>query len=286
MKALKESLKIDTNLVKFTNSTVENKEFTKVKDQVPTIKNYNFMSDTLYLPEDKKGFKYLLVCVDLADDAFDIEPMKEVNDKSTLDAYKKMLKRKFIKLAEYTMATDSGNEFKGVYHNFIFNNNIYHKVGRAGRHTQQSNVENLNKTISGLFNSYMTTQERKTGKVYREWTDILSKVRIGLNKLRKKTLDNPFTHKYEPFNNINEKSGKIIKPKFSVGEDVYVINQKPKDTFGKNQPTEKFRKGDFYWETEKRTITEVLNFNGPIPYRYIVSGITNASFTPRELKKV
>jgi len=283
MKALKKSLNIEN---KFTTTTVENKEFTKVKDQVPTVKNYNFMSDTLFLPTTKKGYSYLLVCVDLADDAFDIEPMKNVNDTAALAAYKKMLKRKFIQLAKYSMSTDPGNEFKGEYHKFLWDHNIFHKVSRAGRHTQTSNVENLNKTLGGLLNGYMNSKEVKTGKVYKEWTDILSKIRISLNKIRKKILENPYTHIYPAFEpKVNETTGKLVPPKFKVEDQIYVRNEKPKNALGKNQPTPNFRIGDYTFETTSRKVTEVLPFNGPIPYRYMVSGIKNASFTQRELKK-
>ena len=53
------------------------KEFSKVKDNIPLIQDYNFMADILELPETNKGFKYLLVVVDLATDEFYIEPMKK-----------------------------------------------------------------------------------------------------------------------------------------------------------------------------------------------------------------
>jgi len=43
------------------------KHFTKVKHNIPLISDYNFMSDLIHLP-NSKGFKYLLVVVDLADE--------------------------------------------------------------------------------------------------------------------------------------------------------------------------------------------------------------------------
>lgn len=44
-----------------------------VTNRIPLKEDYNFMCDILHLPEDKNGFKYLFVIVDLATDEFDIE---------------------------------------------------------------------------------------------------------------------------------------------------------------------------------------------------------------------
>jgi hypothetical protein len=44
------------------------------------------MADLLELPETKKGFKYLLVVVDLATDEFDIEPITNNKSLTVVDA--------------------------------------------------------------------------------------------------------------------------------------------------------------------------------------------------------
>jgi hypothetical protein len=53
------------------------------------------MADLLELPETKKGFKYLLVVVDLATDEFDIEPMTNNKSLTVVDAMKRIFKRKY-----------------------------------------------------------------------------------------------------------------------------------------------------------------------------------------------
>jgi len=283
MQALKDKLGISKNVQKFTGTVEKETQFTKFEDQMPQHKGWNYMGDTLYLPTTREGFKFLLVVCDLADKSFDIEPMKAVTDTDSLNAYKLMLKRRFIKIPEYKMSTDAGNEFKGEFDAFLKKHNIFHKVARAGRHKQQSPVESLIKTISSLLIGYMNEKELETGKKYREWTDKIHVVRTDLNKLRKKVL-HPKTHIYKTFNNLNEK-GIVIKPKFNVGDMVHVKNEKAKDSFGHNQSTSNFRTGDYRWEQKTREVKEVLNYVGDIPYRYMVDGIENASFTDKELKK-
>jgi hypothetical protein len=71
------------------------KQFSKTKENIPLIQDYNFMADLLELPETKKGFKYLLVVVDLATDEFDIEPMTNNKSLTVVDAMKRIFKRKY-----------------------------------------------------------------------------------------------------------------------------------------------------------------------------------------------
>ena len=52
------------------------KEFNHVKDNTRLQEDCNFMIDILDLPTAPFGFKYLLVCCDIATDEFDIEQMK------------------------------------------------------------------------------------------------------------------------------------------------------------------------------------------------------------------
>jgi hypothetical protein len=285
MKALKNKLNISKDVNKFTATVLKETEFTHFEDQIPKRIGWNYQGDTVYLPKTKEGFKYLLVITDLANRTFDVEPMTDIKDEDALSAYKRMLRRNFIKIPEYQLATDLGNEFKGSFNEFLEKHNIYHKVSRAGRHKQQGPVENLIKTISGLLFAYMNEKEKETGKVYREWTDKIHVVRTDLNKIRKKLLSTSKTDVIKTFNNLDDK-GNIIKSKFKVGDMVYIKNEKPKDSFGHNQPTQNFRVGDYRWDKTPREIKELKYYIGDVPYRYIVEGFPNVSFTEKEMKKV
>ncbi len=139
-KELLESLNINE---KFNKRIRKQKEYNHVKDNVPLVEDYNMMADLLYLPA-YNGYKYLFVIVDLASDEFDIEPIKNKEPETVLKAMLKCFKRGYISKPEYTLKTDGGKEFKGVF-----------------------NVESLNRQLARLFNGYMNAIEVKTGKVYR-----------------------------------------------------------------------------------------------------------------------
>jgi hypothetical protein len=94
MKALLNKYKINEKFNKVKN---EPKVFNHIKNNIPLLEDYNFMADLLILPETKEKYKYLLVVVDLASDEFDIEKLRSKTPEEILNAYKNMLKRKYIK---------------------------------------------------------------------------------------------------------------------------------------------------------------------------------------------
>ena len=47
-----------------------------------------------------------------------------------------------------------------------------------------ANIESLNIILGRLLNGYMNTKELETGKLYREWTNVIDIIRIDLNKIR------------------------------------------------------------------------------------------------------
>jgi len=274
MNKLLEKLKIDeTN----TKPVRKPKYYSKVKDNIPLIEDYNIMADLLFLPTTKKGYKYLLVIVDLATDEFDIEPIKNKSSETVLKALKVMFKRKHVKQPYASFNTDGGGEFKGAVEQYMKNRNIYHKSGVSGRHTQVANVERLNKTLGRLFNGYMSTKEQVSGKTYKQWTDIVNVVREELNKIRKKILpDNIF--------DVDYKVPSTAKAKYNIGDVVLYQLDKPKDGMGRDLKDEKFRMGDLRWSVEPRKITEVFSYAGKVPYRYMLEGKSNVSYTATQLK--
>ena len=275
MKGIFDKLNINT---KFTKEIKRPKYFTKVKDIVPHQENFNFMADLLIMPKTKEGFKYLLVVVDLGNDEFDIEPMKNKEAKTALDSLKKMFKRKYLKIPKYTLATDDGSEFKSVFQKYLYDNSIFHKVALPNRHSQMSNVESLNKQLGRLFIGYMNKMEEETGKSFNEWTDIIEIIRKDLNVYRKKKTINPYKQKFQVFDSIKE-------PKFKVGDIVYRQSDVPLNALGKQQPTKTFRTGDYRYDMIPKKITQILYFGGDVPYRYMLEGISRASYTENQLIK-
>ena len=121
MNQLLKKLNIDET---FTKKTKRDKVFTKISDAVTPIEGYNYMADLLYLPDDD-GYKYLLVMTDVITHAFDIEPIKNKESATVLKAMKDIFKRKYLKKPKASLRTDNGTEFKGVFHKYLYDNNIY-----------------------------------------------------------------------------------------------------------------------------------------------------------------
>ena len=262
---------------RYTRPVKKPKAYTRVKDNIPPLEDYNFMADLLMLPNDG-GYKYLLVIVDLWSDEFDIEALKTKKPTEVLNAMKTIFGRQHLNKPYATLATDGGSEFKSVFAKYLYNESIYHKVARTGRHTQMGNVESLNRSLARLFNGYMNKIEEETGRVYRGWRDVLPQVRQLLNAHRKKPSKDPYKHKYKApsFNRT---------PKFKVGDIVYVQLDKPQDALGRTQNTENFREGDYRFDRVPRKVKAVYLYGGEVPFRYSVTGIKNVSYTEKQLRK-
>jgi hypothetical protein len=255
-KILKE-LKIDE---KYSKPVKIKKQFSKVKDNIPLKADYNFMADLLELPETKKGF----------------EPITNNKSLTVVDAMKRMFKRKHIKKPYASIRTDGGAEFKDAFDKYCYENNILHKIGVAGRHQQTANVERLNRELGRLIIGYLNSVEEKTFKDYKEWVEIVPKVRTMLNDFRKKPEGDPFTDIYPTVDLTKQ-------PKYKEGDVVYRMSEKPLDALGRKQPTQNFRMGDYRWDIMPRKIIRVLRYAGKVPIRYILENLPNVAYAEYEL---
>ena len=265
---------IDTPLVKPVHKS--KKKYNKVVDNIPLVEDYNFQADLLFLPETKEGFKYLFVVVDLSNREFDIEPLKDKKPETTLKALKTIFKRKHLNKPFASFKTDNGNEFKSVFHKYLVDEKILHKVALTGRHRYTAVVERLNRELGKVFNHYMNSKEIKTGKPYNEWTDILNEVREKLNKIRKLELLPQNKYHYEPFLTSD-------KPKFKIGQMVHRLLDEPRNALNEKQSTSSFREGDFRFSLTHYKIKDIVYFSGNVNYRYILEGIHGTSFAEFEL---
>lgn len=296
LKKLLQGLNIDET---FTKKIRKPKGFTKIRDNVNLQEDYNHMADLLSLPTTTYGYKYLFVIVDLATREFDIEPMKTKDAFAALNAMENCFKRNYIRIPFGTLTTDSGSEFKGVFHNWLYKKDIAQKVTVPGRHTQTSMVDSLCRQLGRLINGYLNAIEVKTGRISKNWLPILDIVREQLNEVRKRKLPkNINSYEYPTFDPMketkvtNKKTGKTkteykyITPKFKKGQMVYRALNIPRTALGVEQNTHAFRMGDYTFDTTAREIKQVLNYSGFELYRYVLDGIPNASFTEKQLMKV
>ena len=77
-----------------------------------------YQADLLYLPNDD-GYKYLLVVVDINNNAMDAEPLKKRAAVDIKNAFTTIFKRKYIKVPKFSLQTDDGSEFKNVVQHFL-----------------------------------------------------------------------------------------------------------------------------------------------------------------------
>ena len=264
----------------FTKPPRKQKVFNKVASNVPPRVHYNYMADLLMLPTTKADYKYLLVVVDLATNEFDIEPMKDKNASTVLESFQNMFKRKFIKKPYALVRTDSGSEFQGIFHKYLYDNSILHKVAMPNRHKQLANVESLNKQLGRLFNGYMNMKEIQTGKQFNEWDEIIGLVRTELNKHRKVKL---MSLKQFAENSVKNLPKTRDVPKFKIGDIVHYKLDYPENALGHKQPTANFRVGDFRWSVPVRKIVKVIYMTDTPYYRYMLEGLPNVSYADTEL---
>ncbi len=271
MQELLQKLKINETFTR----PIRKPDFDSVKQNTYPRGGYNFMADVLFLPTTKYRYKYLFVIVDLWSDAFDIEPIRNKTPDDVLKALKKVLTRQFIPNVKASIRTDSGTEFRGVFHKWLYENNILQRVAEPKRHQQMANVDNLIKTLGRLLNGYMNAKEEETGRVYKQWTDVIDIIRNDLNDMRLKKDGNPQKDLIIP--------SLEAKPKFKIGDMVYYKSEVPRNAFGEIQPTTNFREGDYRWNiTDVRKIASILYY--PKNIRYLLQGKNNVSYTASELK--
>ncbi len=273
LKSIIQNLGID---LKPHQQVVKSKAFNKVKDIVNLTPGFNYMSDLLFLPTASYGYKYLLVLVDLASNKFDIQEIKDKESNTVLKSMQKIFERGILKKPEYSLKTDSGSEFKGVFHKWLYDESILHRVSPQGYHQGLANVENLNKQLGRIIMTWLSDKEQKKGKVSKNWLPLVPIIRKELNEARDITDTLPKDmSKYiypQPDDSIvvgiNKNGNEIHKPiesKFREGDEVYYYLTHPIDSMGKKQNTPQRRQGDINWSRHPAQISNVY-LMGTIPF--------------------
>ena len=268
----------------------EPRKFTSVKSVVAKAEDYNFATDLIMLPLTKEKYNYLLVVVDLATNEFDIEPLKTKSPDEVLKAFMTITNRKYLNKPEFSITTDAGKEFLGIFQKYLYQNSILKRTAMVGKHTQNANVERLNKELGRLIMGYLNTQEKKSGKIHREWLKIIPDIRDKLNAFRKTTA--PVLPKDGMFNESEDDvkmklemfdSGKASK--FAVGDLVHHRMYQSLDIHQKREYGVPSRMGDYRWSKLPYEVTHIFSYPAPIYYRYKLDELDNVTFTEDELLK-
>ncbi len=214
-------------------------------------------ADVLYLPEDDKGYKYLLVVVDNGSRKVDFEPLKTHSSNSIVKAFEKIYKRGILKKPGI-IQVDAGKEFQGETKNWMKRNNIFLRVGQVNRHRQVALAEAVNKIIGKYIFKKQLEVELITGKEYKNWVRYLNEIRDKINeraskrKIKKIKGVKPIFHK-----------GQLLK----VGQKVRVALDGPINHLTRQPLGGRFRETDIRWDPKVRTVMSVVvRPNYPVMY--------------------
>ena len=264
---------------KYTKATYKKPKYDKVKDVIFEKQDYNFQADLLMLPMTKNKYRYLLTIVDLWSDELDAEPLKTKQPQEILKAMKNIYKRKHLNQPKARLRTDGGTEFKAEVAKYLYDNSILHSITLPGRHTQNANIENVNRLISRYLIAYMNSKTKELKKEYNEWTDLLPSLITKLNVIRKRPDGDPYEiDSVIPFETIE-------KQKYKVGDLVYRKLDIPKNSLNNYESIQNFRTGDYRYDIEEpKKIKKVVYYANNV--RYILNGFPNVAYRQDELLPV
>ncbi len=263
---------LELTKIPITKNTINSHYYIGTKNQVIQL-------DVLFFPETKSNFKYVLVACDVATNTSDAEPMKLKDATTVKEAFKIILKRKYIHRPSLIM-TDGGGEFKGVFQHYLHSQNIGHQT--TSRHRQLHPVDRICFLLGKYLNKVMLSEEIRTGKLNVDaWKQHLSKLIEILNKSYTKEVVDIDTLNPEPLG-----KGEVLH----VDAKVRVALEKPIEYITNKALIGKFRTGDVRWSKEIYTIYQIM-MNPSQPVTYMLKDdkdkvLDHIVFTAHELQVV
>jgi len=239
-------------------------------------KNSTQNADLLFLPNDQ-GFKYALVCVDIATRKIDAEPLKTKKPTEVLKALKKIWGRGYLNKPSVFFKTDDGNEFKGEVEKYLKDNGMIPMVGKSGRTRSQSVVEAVNLMLGKSIAIKHRNDEIANDDFSDDWIEALPIIVKEYNK---------YIDEKEQYRKLKKKPSrkqviyedmeiKAPNKMFEIGDLVHIPLDKPTNFKGQILPGN-FRAGDLKRERKLRKITDIL-IGDPIVYK--VEGLKNSVYT-------
>jgi hypothetical protein len=229
-------------------------------------------TDILFITNDH-GYKYILVVVDDHSKKCDAEKLKNKDCTSVLKALKKIYDRDILKIPQQ-IEVDDGSEFKGIVKKWFNDNNVRVRVALPNRHRQQGIVERKNQVIGTLIHQIQTHKELQSGKINRQWIDVLPDIIKEINENLPKPLTAPISE--SPISNSYNKE------LYGIGHPVRIQLDHPIDTQGKKLHG-KFRSTDMRWTREVFKITQVLLKQGSPPL-YLTDKTNEVAYSKEQLQ--
>ena len=220
--------------------------------------------------------------VDLGTRKIDAQPLKRREAIAVLKGFKAIYKRKHLKPPTVRLEVDDGNEFKAeVKKYFIQKLKVHVRIGKPGRHRQQSLVECANKLIGQALHQRMAAQELLTGEVSREW--------FNDSRIMIKALDKRWQRKPSKCPEGLPKVSKDIEL-LPEGTKVRIALDKPRAITGEKLHGT-FRASDIRWDLKIQTVKKCI-LTSDQPPMYLVNGpygklgISRAAYTRNNLQIV
>ena len=261
-------------------STPPEKEGNKNTPNFPVYKlNMWQQADLLHLPETKKGYKYLLVVVDLSRFA-KTYPLKTTKAEDVLKGFKNIYDNSKLK-PPGVIQFDGGPEFKGEIKDYFENKKTTIKYNKPHRSRQNAVVENLNNVIGHIVGLRQNRYQLKKGKKSKSWIKYIKPIVNAYNETEKDRLKEAIKESKDP--KPPRCSGKSCEL-LTVGDLVRVPLEKPISTIDKKKfNADKFRSNDIRYEETPLPIVRLILKPGQAPM-YQVKGRLNVAYSRPQLQ--
>lgn len=228
--------------------------------------------DILYLPKDEKGFKYLLLVVDMHTKLIEGRALMNRNFEQTVmhaleDIYEKST------TFNIPRCLYGDDEFNNRYIKDWCNvHSINLKIAVVDRHRQLSLINTACKTIGTVIFKYQLGVELDTKKPYKNWHTVYRKIIDILNEHTKKNtkLATPASDK-DKINILHNRDKNILK----IGDHVRLSQVHPVDFTTGQKLIGKLRSTDPKWSKQIYVITDYYLPNNSVPLYRIKTVDTN-----------
>lgn len=226
-------------------------------------------ADLLMVYPDR-GFKYILVVVDVGTRLFDAVPLKGKTSANVLEGFQKIYTKNKILKTPKNLQTDKGTEFQDKVLDWFLKQGTTVRYGRTARHRQQALVEARNRFIGVQLYKRMQQESYITGQRNTEWVDYLPKVINDMNT-KTKTLNKFLNKKKEVYPENIKRPVEVV---LEQGTKVRPVLEQPIDNIDGTPLTGNFRAADIRFDPEVRTIVQVILQEGK-PAMYVLNNPKN-----------
>ena len=252
------------------------------RDDIPKfqnfVKNNCHQADILFLPSDR-GYKYLLVVVDISTRLIDAEKLKDKNASSVVKAFKIIYIRNILNIPT-NINCDSGTEFRGETKKYFDDLNVNVRYADPNRHRQQGIVESANQRIGKIIFMMQSHQELQTKKQCKIWVKFIRQIINDLNE-DSNNKNKTQTKEISTVPIITENNKNIL----NINDKVRVKLDHPIDVYNKKKLGGNFRATDIKWTINVYKIKEVLLRPG-FPPLYLTTKSKTTQYTTQQLQVI